>query len=119
MMRSTCNLWKFTPKKLVQPQIYNGTTVLSTRNYAKDLKFGSEARNMMLHGVDQLADAVAVTMGPKVIMKCCFIRNLEGLKLFWYSLLHLSVLDISFHGKRFKLFVIMKHVIYKTNSTST
>ncbi|MGH0165403.1 UNVERIFIED_CONTAM: hypothetical protein FKN15_048718 [Acipenser sinensis] len=36
-----------------------------TRGYAKDVKFGSEARALMLQGVDLLADAVAVTMGPK------------------------------------------------------
>lgn len=35
------------------------------RFYAKDLKFGAEGRAAMLAGVDQLADAVAVTMGPK------------------------------------------------------
>ncbi len=39
-----------------------------TRTYAKDLKFGADARQKMLTGVDMLADAVAVTMGPKV---CC------------------------------------------------
>ena len=33
---------------------------------ANDLKFGQEARSNMLKGVDMLADAVAVTMGPKV-----------------------------------------------------
>lgn len=33
---------------------------------ANDLKFGQEARINMLKGVDILADAVAVTMGPKV-----------------------------------------------------
>jgi len=38
----------------------------SVRGYAKDLKFGSEGRKAMLVGVDLLADAVAVTMGPKV-----------------------------------------------------
>ncbi len=37
-----------------------------SRQYAKDLKFGAEARIAMLKGVDILADAVAVTMGPKV-----------------------------------------------------
>ena len=38
-----------------------------TRFYpANDLKFGQEARINMLKGVDMLADAVAVTMGPKV-----------------------------------------------------
>lgn len=38
-----------------------------TRAYAKDVKFGADARALMLQGVDLLADAVAVTMGPKVI----------------------------------------------------
>ena len=38
----------------------------SHRGYAKDLKFGSEGRQAMLAGVNMLADAVAVTMGPKV-----------------------------------------------------
>jgi chaperonin GroEL len=36
-----------------------------SRNYAKDIKFGAEVRAQMLAGVDVLADAVAVTMGPK------------------------------------------------------
>ncbi|GFS44331.1 heat shock protein 60A [Trichonephila inaurata madagascariensis] len=35
------------------------------RNYVKDIKFGPEVRALMLQGVDVLADAVAVTMGPK------------------------------------------------------
>ncbi|XP_023006256.1 chaperonin CPN60-1, mitochondrial [Cucurbita maxima] len=36
------------------------------RNYAaKDVKFGVEARGLMLKGVEDLADAVKVTMGPK------------------------------------------------------
>ena len=33
---------------------------------ANELKFGRDARVNMLKGVDVLADAVAVTMGPKV-----------------------------------------------------
>jgi chaperonin GroEL len=38
-----------------------------SRNYAaKDIKFGVEARALMLRGVEELADAVKVTMGPKV-----------------------------------------------------
>lgn len=37
-----------------------------SRHYAKDLRFGVDARVAMLQGVDKLADAVAVTMGPKV-----------------------------------------------------
>lgn len=37
------------------------------RNYAaKDIRFGVEARALMLKGVEELADAVKVTMGPKV-----------------------------------------------------
>ena len=38
------------------------------RGYAKDIKFGADARALMLQGVDLLADAVAVTMGPKVFL---------------------------------------------------
>lgn len=32
---------------------------------AKDVKFGSDARSKMLHGVEVLSDAVKVTLGPK------------------------------------------------------
>ena len=32
---------------------------------AKDVKFGADARSRLLHGVDVLADAVKVTLGPK------------------------------------------------------
>lgn len=39
------------------------------RTYAKDLKFGADARQLMLEGVETLADAVAVTMGPKVCIE--------------------------------------------------
>jgi len=31
----------------------------------KDIKFGTEARSLMLKGVEKLADAVSVTLGPK------------------------------------------------------
>ena len=34
---------------------------------AKEIKTGTDARSLMLKGVDQLADMVAVTLGPKVI----------------------------------------------------
>ena len=34
--------------------------------YAKDIRYTQEARAPLLIGVDKLADAVAVTMGPKV-----------------------------------------------------
>ena len=37
-----------------------------SRGYAaKDVRFGVEARGLMLQGVDRLADAVQVTLGPK------------------------------------------------------
>merc|ERR1719453_2426105 len=40
--------------------------VASTRGFAaKDIKHGAEARALMLDGCNRLADAVAVTMGPK------------------------------------------------------
>ncbi|KAI6693793.1 hypothetical protein NL676_021503 [Syzygium grande] len=43
-----------------------GSRASWTRNYAaKDIKFGVEARSLMLKGVEDLADAVKVTMGPK------------------------------------------------------
>ncbi|MDX1379676.1 MAG: TCP-1/cpn60 chaperonin family protein, partial [Xanthomonadales bacterium] len=32
---------------------------------AKDVRFGSDARNKMMKGVNTLADAVKVTLGPK------------------------------------------------------
>src|SRR5690242_21862218 len=32
---------------------------------AKDVKFGADARERMLRGIDILADAVQVTLGPK------------------------------------------------------
>ncbi|KAJ1295298.1 hypothetical protein BS78_01G213100 [Paspalum vaginatum] len=43
-----------------------GSRLAWSRNYAaKDIKFGVEARALMLRGVDELAEAVKVTMGPK------------------------------------------------------
>lgn len=41
------------------------SSLVSGRTYAKDVKFGDSARAKMLQGVDVLADAVAVTLGPK------------------------------------------------------
>lgn len=46
--------------------------MISRRNYAaKEIRFGVEARALMLRGVEELADAVKVTMGPKVSDFCC------------------------------------------------
>ena len=58
-----------------------------TRSYAKDLKFGADARIAMLSGVDKLADAVATTLGPKVSLiphpycatTCCAAGDARGL----------------------------------------
>ena len=44
----------------------SGATGFLRRGYAsKDLKFGVEARALILQGCDRLADAVQVTLGPK------------------------------------------------------
>jgi len=37
----------------------------TTRGFAKEIKFGTEGRQAMLNGVNVLADAVQVTLGPK------------------------------------------------------
>ena len=43
-----------------------GMTRMSVRHMSgKDLRFGNDARALMLAGVDKLADAVQVTLGPK------------------------------------------------------
>lgn len=55
----------YAARSLLRPT-YNFARATSVRWYAKDLKFGQEARVAMLQGVDKLADAVAVTLGPKV-----------------------------------------------------
>ena len=52
----------------------NLTKYCQHRCYAKDIKFGGDARGAMLEGVNMLADAVAVTMGPKV--SCYFLGYL-------------------------------------------
>lgn len=42
--------------------------VTSSRSYAaKDINFGNGARAAMLQGVSEIAEAVKVTMGPKVL----------------------------------------------------
>lgn len=58
MLRLPAVLRHVRPASALAPQL--------TRAYAKDVKFGADARALMLQGVDLLADAVAVTMGPKV-----------------------------------------------------
>lgn len=53
------------PSSILPVTTASPTVLISNRGYAKDIKFGSEVRSQMLAGVDILADAVAVTMGPK------------------------------------------------------
>lgn len=49
------------PSAFKYKEIFN----VSCQSYAKDVRFGPDVRAVMLQGVDILADAVAVTMGPK------------------------------------------------------
>jgi len=54
-------------RRALRPAVCSPAVVHQRRGYAaKDLRFGAEARHQMLQGVDMLADAVAITMGPKV-----------------------------------------------------
>lgn len=50
------------------------------RTYAtgKDIRFGAEARNHIMRGVDKIADAVQVTLGPKVQFISQFTRKTVG-----------------------------------------
>ncbi|KAK3588175.1 hypothetical protein CHS0354_012240 [Potamilus streckersoni] len=50
---------------ILRPMLTRHLAPCLSRTYAKDIKFGNDARALMLQGVDLLADAVAVTMGPK------------------------------------------------------
>ena len=54
-------------RRALRPAVCSPAVMHQRRGYAaKDLRFGAEARHQMLQGVDTLADAVAITMGPKV-----------------------------------------------------
>lgn len=60
-----------------------------SRNYAaKEIKFGVEARALMLKGVEDLADAVRVTMGPKVLYP-----NTTKIWIFYIVNMHFSFLE--------------------------
>lgn len=50
---------------LAKSNVKSAYFVLLHRKYAKEVRFGPDVRSLMLQGVDILADAVAVTMGPK------------------------------------------------------
>uniref|UniRef100_A0A7S1TLJ4 Uncharacterized protein n=1 Tax=Erythrolobus australicus TaxID=1077150 RepID=A0A7S1TLJ4_9RHOD len=47
------------------PSAANSKTSARSFASAKDVRFATEARNLMLRGVDSLANAVEVTLGPK------------------------------------------------------
>jgi chaperonin GroEL len=52
--------------RLAQSSKRTASALINSRHaYAKDVRFGDDARAKMLQGVDVLADAVAVTLGPK------------------------------------------------------
>ena len=57
------------PTTTVATQELGRSTILQTRGYAKDIKFGIDCRAAVLEGVDKLADAVQVTLGPKVSLR--------------------------------------------------
>jgi hypothetical protein len=60
--RLTCRRWCLLPTAPLQ-----AFQALQTRGYAaKELRFGDECRAGVLAGVEKLADAVQVTLGPKV-----------------------------------------------------
>uniref|UniRef100_A0A023F7T3 Putative 60 kDa heat shock protein mitochondrial n=1 Tax=Triatoma infestans TaxID=30076 RepID=A0A023F7T3_TRIIF len=52
------------PKILIRQECSILMYLIPKRN-AKDIRFGANARQMMLQGVDQIADAVSLTLGPK------------------------------------------------------
>lgn len=53
-------------RRALRPAVCSPAVIHQRRGYAaKELRFGAEARHQMLQGVDMLADAVAITMGPK------------------------------------------------------
>ena len=78
--------------KLIKPS----ANLVQRRYMAKDVRFGAEVRAEMLKGVDVLADAVSVTMGPKVNdeplnifrSKLCLLQSVL------IVLLHLTVLTL-------------------------
>ena len=51
----------------------------------KDIKFGVDARALMLQGVDKLADAVQVTLGPKVKTALTLLMFLEEKNLLTFA----------------------------------
>jgi chaperonin GroEL len=51
------------------------STPALTRGAHKEIKFSNEGRAAILKGVDILADAVSVTLGPKGARRCRALRG--------------------------------------------
>ncbi len=64
LIHSRCLTDMFALRGRVLPSVARGARFFA----AKDITFGNDARIKLMRGVDRLADAVAVTMGPKVWM---------------------------------------------------
>jgi len=63
---------------VVSSTLQDVSKLQSVRKFsAKDIRFGVEARALMLQGVEQLADAVQVTMGPKVMYSLFYTREIN------------------------------------------
>lgn len=62
--------------KVLAPRLAASFSTSHQRQAAKELKFGGDARASMLQGVEVLADAVAVTLGPKVFLVICLYSPL-------------------------------------------
>lgn len=61
----------FSPR-LLSPRLAQAFSTSHQHQAAKELKFGPDARSSMLKGVEILTDAVAVTLGPKVLYYLIF-----------------------------------------------
>ncbi|KAF5790146.1 putative chaperonin Cpn60/TCP-1 family, groEL-like equatorial domain superfamily [Helianthus annuus] len=69
------------------------------RNYAaKDIKFGVDARALMLRGVEELADAVEVTMDPKLLVKCRMYCTVEMFDFFEGLMVANAINDVAGDG---------------------
>ena len=51
--------------KLTSVSTFIKKIIILTIIIGKEIKFGTEARALMLEGADMLADAVSVTLGPR------------------------------------------------------
>ena len=80
---------------------------------AKDVRFGAEVRSEMLKGVDILADAVCVTMGPKVCSKAAISSICDGKVIPDGSLGCGNNISLSLHCLNYTL--LRKISIFKTD----